>query len=315
MSEVNVISGNIVAELEPPSSHNDISVIPQSSKKCVRVNGKQVTYIEQGSGDPIVFIHGGFGSALVWRKLLPLMSHAGRCIAIDLPGYGDSAPVSQSTNVDQFIDLQREAFGDILEALGVTDNITLFVHGITGMSVLDWVFRNSDSIKAVAHAAVCFVDNKKEAGLGFLCRRRTPGAHELFLNHGYLIGKIVKRLFGGKLPEDVLTDFLRPMFGDRETRSAIAGYIFNVPSYGEPLLEHDRVLSYTDWLRHSPIPKLRIKSAEITEDLLKSYQLVANDFLNQKDVVVEGGFFLPEENPVQLANALLNWFDELDAAR
>lgn len=305
----------IVNEKSKNSLSSIVSTFPHIQKKRLSVNGKQIAYLEQGSGNPIIFVHGGFGSALIWRKLLPLISHYGRCIALDLPGFGDSDPVSQSNDVRPFLTLQRQAFSDFLKALNITENITIFAHGITGISVLDWAFYNADSIKAIVHAAGCFVEEEKKAGIRLLDRRLMPGAHELFLDHGHLIGHIVKRNFGGKLPEDALKDILRPMFGDRQTRSSIAGYLFNVPSYGKPTLSHESVLQYTNWLRESPIPKLRIKSGEVTRDLLKNYQQVTDDFRNQKDVEVEGGLFLPEENPVELANALTDWFEELDAMR
>ena len=309
------VAGPVISDKpETNSLSNVISVVPNGQKKLLPINGKQIAYLEQGSGDPIVFVHGGFGSALIWRKLLPLMSNFGRCIALDLPGYGESSPYSPSLNLESFVTQQRQAFDDFLKAIGVTGNITLFVHGVTGISVLDWAFYNSDSIKAIAHAAGCFVDSDKTIGLGFLDRRRSPGAHELFLDHGHLIGHIVKRNFGGKLPDSVLKDILSPMFGNRQTRAAIAGYLFNIPSYGKPALSHESVLQYTNWLRNSPIPKLRIKSGEVTRDLLSSYQKVTDDFRNQKDVEVEGGLFLPEENPIDLANALINWLEELGVA-
>lgn len=302
-----------VLEAEPLS--DIVSIIPYEQKQYLDINGKQFAYLEQGSGDPIVFVHGGFGSALIWRKVIPLLSPFGRCIALDLPGYGDSDPIPQATDLDSFIGEQTQAFDDFLKAVGATKNLTLFAHGITGVAVLNWAQRHSNSIRAIAHAAGCFVDKEKSVGVRFLDTRRTPGAHELFLNQGHLIGQIIKRLFSGNLPEEVIADIMRPMFGDKHTRGAISGYLFNTPSYGYPARAHETVLQHTNWMRESTVPKLRIKSAEVTSDLLRKYDQVADDFRNQTDIEVDGGLFLPEENPVKLASALLNWLEEIESKR
>ena len=56
---------------------------------------------EWGDGEPLVLLHGGFGSWLHWiRNIEPLARHR-RVLAVDLPGLGDSAlppePVSPET--------------------------------------------------------------------------------------------------------------------------------------------------------------------------------------------------------------------------
>jgi haloalkane dehalogenase len=49
-----------------------------------------MAYVEQGSGAPIVFLHGNPTSSYLWRSVLPELSSLGRCIAPDLIGMGDS---------------------------------------------------------------------------------------------------------------------------------------------------------------------------------------------------------------------------------
>ena len=53
-------------------------------KKTVSVNGKTMSYVEMGEGDPIVFQHGNPTSSYLWRNIMPHLSDQGRCIAIDL---------------------------------------------------------------------------------------------------------------------------------------------------------------------------------------------------------------------------------------
>lgn len=52
----------------------------------------RVHYVEEGSGFPVVLIHGLAGSSATWKFTLPALARAGyRAIAIDLPGFGKSA--------------------------------------------------------------------------------------------------------------------------------------------------------------------------------------------------------------------------------
>ena len=44
--------------------------------------------IEQGSGEPVVFVHGSFATTSTWKKLMELMAPQHHCIAIRLPGHG-----------------------------------------------------------------------------------------------------------------------------------------------------------------------------------------------------------------------------------
>lgn len=54
-----------------------------------------LSYLEQGHGPALVFLHGIGGNAASWRYQLAEFSHAYRAIAWDMPGHGDSAMVSE----------------------------------------------------------------------------------------------------------------------------------------------------------------------------------------------------------------------------
>jgi 3-oxoadipate enol-lactonase len=56
----------------------------------IEINGLNLAYLDQGSGPPIVAIHGWGGNKNVWRPQIDAFSRTHRFIAIDLPGHGDS---------------------------------------------------------------------------------------------------------------------------------------------------------------------------------------------------------------------------------
>ena len=67
-------------------------------KKYIKINGKNIAYVEVGSGDPIVFQHGNPTSSYLWRNIIPILKDHGRCIAVDLIGMGDSEKLNNSNS-------------------------------------------------------------------------------------------------------------------------------------------------------------------------------------------------------------------------
>src|SRR5712672_2290427 len=56
----------------------------------VKVLDTQMSYVDTGNGDPIVFLHGNPTSSYLWRNIIPRLQQLGRCIAPDMIGMGDS---------------------------------------------------------------------------------------------------------------------------------------------------------------------------------------------------------------------------------
>ena len=72
-------------------------------KKSVRsVMGKKIAYIEEGSGDPIVLLHGNPTSSYLWRNVIPQLEGLGRVIAPDLIGQGDSEKLPVSAGPERY---------------------------------------------------------------------------------------------------------------------------------------------------------------------------------------------------------------------
>ena len=56
----------------------------------VDVEGLRMAYVEQGTGDPILLLHGEPTWGYLYRRMIPPLSGAGRAIAPDLIGFGRS---------------------------------------------------------------------------------------------------------------------------------------------------------------------------------------------------------------------------------
>ncbi len=58
--------------------------------RTVAVDGIKTSYLEAGSGAPVLFIHGLGGFKENWEDTLPVFAERFRAIALDLPGFGRS---------------------------------------------------------------------------------------------------------------------------------------------------------------------------------------------------------------------------------
>src|SRR5260370_7201278 len=60
----------------------------------IKVLDTEISFVDVGTGAPIVFLHGNPTSSYLWRNIIPYLSQHGRCLAPDLLGMGQSGKSS-----------------------------------------------------------------------------------------------------------------------------------------------------------------------------------------------------------------------------
>ena len=71
-------------------------------KKSIDVNGRKIAYVDEGSGDPIVLLHGNPTSSFLWRNVAPELLDSDRVIIPDLIGHGDSEKLPESDGPERY---------------------------------------------------------------------------------------------------------------------------------------------------------------------------------------------------------------------
>jgi haloalkane dehalogenase len=89
-------------------------------------DGLRLAHVDEGEGDPVVFVHGEPTWSFLWRKVMPPVLEAGyRCVAPDHAGFGRS---DKPTDLGWYsYDRHAELFAHLLEHLDLRD-ATLVVH-------------------------------------------------------------------------------------------------------------------------------------------------------------------------------------------
>ncbi len=101
---------------------------------------------EQGSGEPVVLLHGVPASSFVYRKVLPLLAAGGlRGVAFDYPGLGLA---ERPEDFDYTWSGLARFTGAAIDALDV-DRCHLVVHDIAGPIGCEWAVRNPDRVRSL----------------------------------------------------------------------------------------------------------------------------------------------------------------------
>jgi pimeloyl-ACP methyl ester carboxylesterase len=100
----------------------------QSLQKVAEVDGRFVSYVDEGEGDPVVLLHGIPTWGYLWHRWLPALSPTRRVLIPDLPGFGYS---DKSDTFDRGIGRQAETIDLWLDQLGV-ESATIVGHDIGG---------------------------------------------------------------------------------------------------------------------------------------------------------------------------------------
>lgn len=109
--------------------------------------GAKIVYYESGHGVPILLLHGSPDTHAMWLPLIGRLESQARCIAIDLPGFGQSTlPADFALTLDNMADFIR----DLLTALHITEPVILVTTDFGGHYGLAFAAKYPDQVRGVA---------------------------------------------------------------------------------------------------------------------------------------------------------------------
>jgi pimeloyl-ACP methyl ester carboxylesterase len=86
----------------------------QLTHKYLLTGGHRLAYLDEGSGPPVLLIHGIPTSSLLWRQVIPDLAQTHRVIAPDMLNYGKS---DKPVDADVSIAAQSRLMVKVLDAL------------------------------------------------------------------------------------------------------------------------------------------------------------------------------------------------------
>ncbi len=287
-----------------------ISPEERYEKRRIQVKGREMAYVDTGSGDPIVFQHGNPTSSYLWRNIIPHLEDQGRCIAIDLIGMGDSEKLPNS-GPDRYTFVEHRAYFDgALEALGVTENVTLVVHDWGSALGFDWANRHRDAVQGTAYMEAIvrpltweqWPERATKIFQGF----RSPAGEAMVLENNVFVENVLAGSVIRDLSDAEMEVYRRPFREAGEDRRPTLTWPRQIPLDGEPADVVEIARSYADWLSTSNVPKLFI-NAEPGAILIGEQREFCRSWPNQTEVTVRGNHFLQEDSPDEIGRAIAEW--------
>ncbi len=116
----------------------------------------QLHVVEEGHGQPVLFLHQTPRSWDEYRDVLPIVGRQARAIAMDTVGYGASARLAQRQTVELFAD----GVEDVIDALGL-ERPVLVGHHTGGVVALEVAARRGSAVAGLVLSGTPYVDEAR----------------------------------------------------------------------------------------------------------------------------------------------------------
>lgn len=275
--------------------------------RWVDVHGTRMHYVEQGAGDPVLFIHGNPTSAYLWRNVMPYASRQGRAIAVDLVGMGGSGKPELGY---RFADHLRYVEG-FIDALGL-DRVRLVTHDWGGALGMSWARRHPERVRGVAFMETVVVPFEWSRvplpfRVTFAAMRHPVIGDWLNVRHGFFLRVLLPGLVVRGLTREEKSAYYSP-FRTAQSRRPVAQWPREIPFSGQPADVHEEVTANYAWLSTAPVPKLLLHAdpgSIITAPLVRRLK---REITGLQDVAIgRGRHYVQEDEPDRIGRALEEW--------
>jgi haloalkane dehalogenase len=279
--------------------------------RYVEVLGSRMHYLDEGTGEPVLFLHGNPTSSYLWRNVIPEVTPVARAIAPDLIGMGRSEKPKIGY---RFFDHARylDAFIAALEL----ERPTLVLHDWGSALGFHWAHRHPDRVR----------------GLAFMEAILRPSSWSEFPPDYKTVFKLFRAPVTGWLMIQVLNLFLKKVLPDTVVRPLAAEEMAayrapyptiasrrplrqwpcEIPIDGKPADVHQAVAAYSAWLQETELPKLLVRVSPGAVTPRQVAEWVEASFPNLTTVDVGKGLhFIQEDHPRAIGRAVAEWLGRL----
>jgi len=279
-------------------------------QQFVDVSGKRIAYLEAGTGDPIVLLHGNPTSSYLWRNIIPELERTGRVIAPDLIGQGDSEKLPVSEGADRYsFEVAFDYLDRLLHEIDAYQNVTLVIHDWGSGLGFHWARHNPERVKGIAYMEAIVMpmtwEDWPEGARGIFQGFRSAKGEDLVLQRNMFVEAVLPSSILRDLTEEEMIAYRAP-FDTPEHRQPTLNWPRQIPIEGEPAHMVELVEAYGAFMAASPIPKLFI-NADPGSILVGKQREFCRSWPNQTEVTVKGLHFVQEDSPEEIGQAVAAW--------
>lgn len=298
----------------PAPLPNGISDAYPFESQFVTVDGVQMHYVEQGTGRPILMVHGNPTWSYLWRNVIPHVAEVGRVIAVDLVGFGKSG----KPDIDYTFQDHSRFLDGFIQELGLADDsdLTLVLHDWGTVLGLDYTRRHEDAVRGIALiepliAPAFPMETLEDFGPfadTFRAFRDPVQGPEMVIENNMFIEEF---LLKGAVTRD-LTDAekaaYREPFTDPATRKPILVWPNELPIAGEPARTVEVANAVAAWMMQSDTPKLLLYARPGVVVPPRAAVWMQETYRNLDAVFVgAGAHYIQEDQPEVIGRNIADW--------
>lgn len=202
-------------------------------------------YVDEGSGAPIVFVHGTPTWSFLWRDLIRELRGEWRCVAPDHLGFGLSDKPRDPSALS--VRAHADNLEQLLDSLDLQD-VTLVVHDFGGPIGLSWALAQPERVSRVVLLNTWLWSNAGNKPMEAASRLLGgPIGRFLYLNLNFSVKTLLRSAFADKrrLSAEAYRHYLAPLKSrpDRLAPWVLAGQLTGANDWYERLWEKRRELA------------------------------------------------------------------------
>ena len=301
---------------EPQANVSEISKYADKYK-YIEILGSKMAYIDEGVGDPILFLHGQPTSSYLWRNIMPYLEDQSRVIAPDNIGFGKS----EQPDLNYTFDDHYSYIDGFIKKLGLK-NITLVVHDWGSGLGLHYAQLNPDNIKAIVtmesiiaptFPAKSYDELRPDLAGFFTMVQGVEGRKMLIDNNawlkegGFLDGFIVRPLDAVALAE------YQKAHNTAKSRKQVYQWPLEMPIGKKPRNVHNYVSNYNKWLEETDKPWLFLYATPGALNPENVADYWAKKAKNIETVYIGAGLhYVQEDQPYAIGTAISDFYRRLE---
>ena len=284
------------------------------TKKYKDIKNSKMAFIDEGSGDTFLFLHGNPTSSFLWRNIAPHVEDIGRIVIPDLIGMGDSDKLEGVDNPGYKYHGQYSYLTALMDELDLGNNIHLIIHDWGSAMGFQFARENKDRIKSITYMEAIVMpltwDQWPDPATKIFGLFRSEAGEELVLEKNFFVERILLADSSTGYTEEEKSEYIRPFINPGEDRRPTLTWPRQIPLDGEPSEVVEEVRLNAEFHKESDIPKLFI-NADPGSILIGDQREFARSWYNQTEITVKGNHFIQEDSSEEIGAALRNFVESL----
>ena len=212
----------VILGAQPPEPN--ISPAFNHTYKFQEVKDLQLAYYEEGTGDPVLFLHGIPDNSYLWRNVVPQVAKNHRAIALDLVGYGKSEVPKHD---DFSIQGHYNYIKGFIDSLNLS-NLTLVVTDIGSLYGLKYAVEHESNIKGIVFVEAMYMPSrawfkslKMMQKMMFAMMKNEKFARKMIVEKNKMPGMMLKMSVKRKYSDELKAKYNEPYNDNLERREVM----------------------------------------------------------------------------------------------